>query len=97
MCIRDRKHIERIYQQILDAFDQTFSVDGHEIYTALDIGVSIFPEHGDNADQLIRRASIAMREAEEEAGQNNICHFHESMDTVSRRLITLETAPGFKT
>ena len=87
-----QKHIERIYQQILDAFDQTFSVDGHEIYTALDIGVSIFPEHGDNADQLIRRASIAMREAEEEAGQNNICHFHESMDTVSRRLITLETA-----
>ena len=90
--IDGHNNIELIYQQILAAFDQTFSVDGHEIYTALDIGVSTFPEHGDKADELIRHASIAMREAQEEAGQNNICYYHENMNKVSRRLIRLETA-----
>ncbi len=90
--IQNRQDTREIHQKILKAFDQTISVDGHEIYAALDIGVSVFPEHGDNADKLIRSASIAMREAKEEAGHNNICYFEESLDKISRRLIRLETA-----
>lgn len=90
--IENRQDTEVIHQKILEAFDRTISVDGHEIYAALDIGVSVYPEHGDNADKLIRSASIAMREAKEEDGQNNICYFRENLDTVSRRLIRLETA-----
>lgn len=90
--IQNRQDTEIIHQKILEAFDNTLSVDGHEIYAALDIGVSVYPEHGDSADKLIRRASIAMREAKEEDGQNNICYFRENLDKVSRRLIRLETA-----
>lgn len=90
--VDDVEDLENIYQKILEAFDRTISVDGHEIYTALDIGISIYPEHGDNADKLIRSASIAMREAIEEDGQNNVCYFEENLDTTSRRLIRLETA-----
>ncbi len=90
--IQNRQDTEIIHQKIIEAFDRTISVDGHEIYAALDIGVSVYPEHGDNADKLIRSASIAMREARDEDGQNNICYFREKLDTVSRRLIRLETA-----
>ncbi len=90
--IHDIADIEIIHQRILEAFDRTIAVDGHEIYTALDIGISSYPEHGDNADKLIRSASIAMREAIDEDGQNNICYFEEQLDTTSRRIIRLETA-----
>jgi len=90
--IQDRHDTDIINQKILEAFDRTLTVDGHEIYAALDIGISLYPEHGDDADKLIRNASIAMREAKDEAGQNNICYFEESLDKVSRRLIMLETA-----
>jgi len=90
--INDIADIEIVHQKILEAFDRTIAVDGHEIYTALDIGISTYPEHGDNADKLIRSASIAMREAIDIEGQNNICHFEEKLDTTSRRYIRLETA-----
>jgi len=90
--INDIADIKIIHQKILEAFDQTIAVDGHEIYTALDIGISTYPEHGDNADKLIRSASIAMREARDVEGQNNICYFEEKLDTTSRRIIRLETA-----
>ena len=90
--INDVEDTKIIHQKILEAFDRTIAVDGHEIYTALDIGISTYPEHGDNADKLIRSASIAMREAKDEDGQNNICYFEEKLDTTSRRIIRLETA-----
>ena len=90
--IDDIADIEVIHRKILEAFDRTIAVDGHEVYTALDIGISTYPEHGDNADKLIRSASIALREAIDEDGQNNICYFEEKLDTTSRRIILLETA-----
>jgi len=90
--IKSIEDTEVIHTKILEAFDRTIAVDGHEIYAALDIGISVFPNHGDNADKLIRSACIAMREAKDEDGQNNICYFQEDLDSISRRLIRLETA-----
>ena len=81
-----------IHARILEAFDRTIAVDGHEIYAALDTGISVFPEHGNSADQLIRNASIALREAKDTDGQNNVCYFVEQLNTSSKKLIRLETA-----
>ena len=88
----DVEDSEIIHARILEAFDQTIAVDGHEIYAALDTGISVFPEHGNSADQLIRNASIALREAKDTDGQNNVCYFVEQLNTSSKKLIRLETA-----
>ena len=80
-----------IHTKVLEAFDRTFSVDGHEIYSAIDTGISIFPMNGESAEKLMRSASIAMRDAKQIDGQNNVCYFEDSLDTSSRRLIQLET------
>ena len=81
-----------VHDLMLEAFDRTIEVDGHEIYAALDTGISIFPENGDNADKLMRSASIAMRDAKRFDGQNNVCYFKDDLDISSRKLIRLETA-----
>ena len=88
---QDIEDTKVIHKKILEAFDRTISVDGHEIYAALDTGISIFPENGRNADKLMRSASIAMRDAKQIDGQNNVCYFEDDLDTSSRRLIQLET------
>ncbi len=90
--INSLEDTEVIHARILEAFDRTISVDGHEIYAALDTGISIFPDNGNNADKLMRCASIAMRDAKETDGQNNVCYFQDDLDTSSRKLIRLETA-----
>jgi EAL domain-containing protein (putative c-di-GMP-specific phosphodiesterase class I) len=80
-----------IQDRILDSFDQTITVDGHEVYVALDTGISVFPNHGTDADGLIRSASIAMRKARDTDGQNSFVYFSPEMNDESRKLIRLET------
>ncbi len=75
---------ETIIETLLYAFRRTLSVDGHEIYVAMDIGVAIYPTNGKTADLLVRNASIAMREARDNVGQNNI---HYYTDEISERYI----------
>ncbi len=89
--IQDIHDITVIHERILEEFDKTISVDGYEVYIALETGVSVFPLHGDDADKLIRSASIAMRTAIEQDGQNSICYFSNDMNSMSRKLIHLET------
>ena len=80
-----------IQDRILESFDQTIAVDGHEVYVALDTGISVYPNHGTSADGLIRSASIAMRKARDTDGQNSFVYFSPEMNVESRKLIRLET------
>ena len=50
----------------------------------MDTGVAIYPANGKTADILVRNASIAMREARDNVGQNNI---HYYTDEISERYI----------
>jgi diguanylate cyclase (GGDEF)-like protein/PAS domain S-box-containing protein len=89
--IRQVMDFNEIQDRILDSFDQTITVDGHEVYVALDTGISVFPNHGTDADGLIRSASIAMRKARDTDGQNSFVYFSPEMNDESRKLIRLET------
>jgi diguanylate cyclase (GGDEF)-like protein/PAS domain S-box-containing protein len=48
---------------IRDALARPYRVAGAEFHLSASIGVSIFPEHADNADDLLRRAEAAMQQA----------------------------------
>lgn len=47
-------------QRIIDALAQTFSIEGNTIHTGTSIGIAIFPDDGDTAEQLLRNADLAM-------------------------------------
>lgn len=89
--IKQFEDFDQIQERILASFDRTITVDGHELYVTLDTGISVYPNHGTDADILIRSASIAMRKARDTNGQNSIVYFSESMNLESRKLIRLET------
>ncbi|MEM7257916.1 MAG: diguanylate cyclase, partial [Pseudomonadota bacterium] len=89
--IKQVMDFNEIQDRILESFDRTISVDGHEVYVALDTGISVYPNHGTDADHLIRSASIAMRKARDTDGQNSFVYFSPEMNEESRKLIRLET------
>ena len=89
--IRQLMDFNEIQDRILESFDQTITVDGHEVYVALDTGISVFPNHGSDADGLIRSSCIAMRKARDTDGQNSFVYFSPEMNDESRKLIRLET------
>jgi diguanylate cyclase (GGDEF)-like protein len=60
----------RIARKILDAFQEPFAVGGHEIRITTSIGIALYPEEGEDADTLMKKADIAMYRAKE-MGRNN--------------------------
>ena len=50
-------------QRLLDAFSQSFSIQGNALTVTLSIGIARFPDHSGAADALIRAADKAMYRA----------------------------------
>ncbi|WP_411277644.1 EAL domain-containing protein [Gaiella sp.] len=49
--------------KLQEALKPVFLVDGREIEVQASIGIALFPEHGDNLDDLLRRSDLAMYDA----------------------------------
>ncbi|DAB29200.1 MAG TPA: hypothetical protein CFH84_10790 [Sulfurimonas sp. UBA12504] len=50
----------KIANKIQHLFDDSFLINGHEIKNTCSIGVSIFPQDGENAEMLLNHADAAM-------------------------------------
>jgi diguanylate cyclase len=59
----NRVKAERLAEAIRGALEPPFSVDGVTVRVNTSIGISLFPEQGDEVSTLLRRADIAMYQA----------------------------------
>ncbi len=66
--------VKIIAKRILDNFSEPFMINNQEIGIGASIGISFFPEHGDDVENLLKNADIAMYQAKE-GGRNNFCFF----------------------
>jgi diguanylate cyclase (GGDEF)-like protein/PAS domain S-box-containing protein len=67
-------HIFRIAKRIMDTLQLPFIIQGHALRIYASAGVAIFPNHGQDAESLIRNSDIAMYKAKD-AGRNQYCLF----------------------
>uniref|UniRef100_E6PZ66 GGDEF domain-containing protein n=1 Tax=mine drainage metagenome TaxID=410659 RepID=E6PZ66_9ZZZZ len=70
--------VERCGEQIIRNASQPVEISGWTISLTLSVGVSIFPEHGRTAEELLRNADAAMYNVKE-SGRNNISVFDETL------------------
>jgi len=74
-------------KRVKQLFEEPITVDKVALSVELTIGVAKFPEHGNEASVLIRRADVAMRQAKI---FNKGCELYDSdMDNYSVRRLTL--------
>src|ERR1700722_12812863 len=76
-------------ERLMDAMTTEFVVQGHSLNIGCSIGISIFPEHGADADTLIKNADAAMYSAKAN-GRNNFRFFTEEMNAQVVERLTLE-------
>jgi len=79
LILADMKHPEaagRVAQVILDKLGQPFYVDGHELYTNVSLGITVYPFDENDVDGLLRNADVAMYRAKEHGG--NTYEFYSS-------------------
>ncbi|TDT40282.1 diguanylate cyclase (GGDEF)-like protein [Halospina denitrificans] len=58
--------------RIIDSLNSPFVVDDHEQHLSASIGISLCPDHGENASVIIQAADIAMYEAKKTGGISHL-------------------------
>jgi diguanylate cyclase (GGDEF)-like protein len=63
-------------ERILDALDTPFHLEAHEVSITTSIGIVFYPDDGDDVNDLVKKADIAMYKAKEKGG--NVYHVYTS-------------------
>jgi diguanylate cyclase (GGDEF)-like protein len=66
-------------QKILAALALPHRIDGHDLHSSVSIGISIYPDDGQDAETLVKSADTAMYHAKEN-GRNNYKFFEPAMN-----------------
>jgi diguanylate cyclase (GGDEF)-like protein/PAS domain S-box-containing protein len=80
----------RILHRIFTALKEPVKIETYEFYLTTEIGISLFPHDGEDADTLIRNASIAMRAAKQEDGTNVFRFYAKDTNLLANKQLKLE-------
>jgi diguanylate cyclase (GGDEF)-like protein/PAS domain S-box-containing protein len=78
-------------ERLMDAMTAEFVVQGHSLNVCCSVGISIFPDHGADADTLIKNADAAMYSAKD-YGRDNFRFFTEEMNIQVAARLSLENS-----
>ncbi len=83
-----------VAEALLNKFTDAFRIDSRELVLTASIGISIYPDDGENLSELLRNADSAMYHSKEQ-GRNTYSYFTEEMNQgVSQRLLLEEQIHG---
>ncbi|MES0872569.1 bifunctional diguanylate cyclase/phosphodiesterase [Sinimarinibacterium thermocellulolyticum] len=89
--VTDGDAIARIAGSILAAFETPMLIDGHELHVGASVGVSCYPNDGDDVATLLRNADAAMYDAKA-SGRGHYRMFSAEMMRRARHKLELEGA-----
>jgi diguanylate cyclase (GGDEF)-like protein/PAS domain S-box-containing protein len=79
----NRAELKMLCDEILNHLENSFDLSGKQVFITASIGISIFPENGDDSASILKNADTAMYQAKE-GGKNKYKFYKEEM---SRGLI----------
>ena len=89
--IRDVADAAVAAERLMAAMIKEFIVQGNPLNISCSLGISIFPDHGESGESLIKHADAAMYSAKEK-GRNNFRFFTEKMNAEVGDRLTLENS-----
>jgi diguanylate cyclase (GGDEF)-like protein len=87
--IKNIKDVETFAAKIQTSLEKKHDIGIHQLYITSSIGVAVYPDHGDNCDELIRNADTAMYEAKND-GRNKFKIYSQSMGNYVDKQLNLE-------
>jgi diguanylate cyclase (GGDEF)-like protein/PAS domain S-box-containing protein len=80
-----------IAANILNAIHHPLNLHHHELFTSASIGITLFPQHADTIDELLKHADTALHAAKEN-GKNRYQFYSPTLSNHGVKRFTLETA-----
>ncbi|MDY0390316.1 MAG: EAL domain-containing protein [Desulfobulbus oligotrophicus] len=77
--ITNPNHVANLAERIIAALREPLQLDEQSVVLTASIGISVYPEDGDNIDTLLKNADTAMYEAKIQ-GRNNYQFFQTAMN-----------------
>jgi diguanylate cyclase (GGDEF)-like protein len=81
----------KVARRILDSFKDAFDVGGAEVFVSTSIGISIYPQDGEDPEALLKNADVALYHAKD-AGRNNFQFFSPTQNDAAFRRLSLESS-----
>ncbi len=78
-------------KRILKLLSEPFSINNIEIFAGVSIGITFYPDDGDNTETLIKNADMAMYQAKK-AGKNMFKVFTQELDIALQARMAMEIA-----
>ncbi|EPO2286925.1 putative bifunctional diguanylate cyclase/phosphodiesterase [Vibrio parahaemolyticus] len=86
----DNDTAKRVASSVLSAFSDPFVWNNHEFFLTGSVGMSVFPDDGDNAEQLLACADMAMYRVKQD-GRDAFCFYNHNMNQDLQRYLDLES------
>jgi diguanylate cyclase (GGDEF)-like protein len=88
-AVRNQAEIIGLVTRVFEAIRAPFECLGHQVTTDASVGIAVAPLHGDNIDQILKNADLAMYAAKA-AGRRTWRFFEPAMDARVKARRTLE-------
>ncbi|MBD2447843.1 EAL domain-containing protein [Nostoc sp. FACHB-152] len=81
--------VTQVAQRVLQALENIFYLEGHELYVSASLGIALFDEHSHDAETLIKHADAALYHAKDK-GRNNYQFYTTTLSGKTPELLNLE-------
>lgn len=86
--LADSHNAAQVAEKIVATLSSSILLNGHDLHIGASVGISLYPEDGEDAETLLRAADTAMYNAKEK-GRNNYKFFTAAMnEAAQQRLVT---------
>jgi diguanylate cyclase (GGDEF)-like protein/PAS domain S-box-containing protein len=82
--------IQATAEKLLKALSRPMVIEGHRLQLSTSIGIALIPDHGDNPEDLLKRADIALYRVKE-SGRNGVAFFEQAMQQVASERLSIES------
>lgn len=89
--IKEEYGVDHVAKKIFEALAVPFKLEGHDLYITASIGISIFPDDGEDGEALMQNADAAMYRAKER-GKNNYMLYTPEMNVRLFERLALESS-----
>ncbi|MYM32467.1 EAL domain-containing protein [Duganella sp. CY15W] len=89
--IRTVEEASQVAEKMIEALSDSFPLEGRNLHITPSIGISVYPDDGEDVETLMRNADGAMYHAKAN-GRNNYQFFKEAMNLTAARHFELESS-----
>ena len=84
-----QESVDAIAQRILNTLKTPFQIDERSIHVNSHVGVAIYPEHGADAETILKNADTALSQAQK-LKHNNYRYYDRDFSFKAKKLLTIE-------